>query len=73
MNLEWLARELNYGALLEQAGFAETVEGTIDVTLRLSGSGRTRREFLGDAGGQLIVVGRARFRSPARSRHTRLP
>jgi hypothetical protein len=46
MNLEWIARELNYGALLKQAGFAETVEGAIDVTLRLSGSGRTRREFL---------------------------
>jgi len=53
----WFARQLNYGVLLEQAGFAETVEGTIDVTLRLSGKGRTRREFLGDADGQLLIVG----------------
>ena len=53
----WIGRQLNYGELLEKAGFAETVEGTIDVTLRLSGEGRTRREFLGDADGQLIIVG----------------
>ncbi len=53
----WVAHELNYGVLLEQAGFAETVEGTLDVTLRLRGNGGTRREFLGDADGQLIVVG----------------
>ena len=57
MTWQWIARQLNYGVLLEQAGFAETVEGTIDVTLRLSGKGRTRREFLGDADGQLIIVG----------------
>jgi hypothetical protein len=55
--LDWIARQLNYGVLLEQAGFAETVEGTLDITLRLSGSGRSRREFLGDANGQLIIVG----------------
>jgi uncharacterized protein involved in outer membrane biogenesis len=53
----WIARELSYGVLLEQAGFAETVEGTLDVTLRLSGNGGTLREFLGDADGQLIIVG----------------
>ena len=53
----WIARQLNYGVLLEQAGFAETVEGTIDVTLRLSGNGRTRHEFLSNADGQLIIVG----------------
>ena len=57
MNWQWVARQLNYGVLLEQAGFAETVEGRIDVTLRLSGKGRTRREFLGDADGQLLIVG----------------
>ena len=57
MNWQWVARQLNYGVLLEQAGFAETVEGRIDVTLRLSGKGRTRREFLGDANGQLLIVG----------------
>ncbi len=54
---QWTARQLNYGLLLEQAGFAETVEGTLDITLRLSGSGRTRHEFLSDASGQLIIVG----------------
>ena len=54
---QWIARQLNYGVLLEQSGFAETVEGTLDITLRLSGNGRTRREFLGDADGQLIIVG----------------
>ncbi|MGI9320504.1 MAG: AsmA-like C-terminal region-containing protein, partial [Thiogranum sp.] len=53
----WVGRQLNYGQLLEQAGFAETVEGTIDVTLRLSGNGRTRHEFLSNADGQLIIVG----------------
>ncbi len=56
--LQGIARQLNYGALLEQAGFFETVEGKLDITLRLSGSGRTRREFLSDANGQLIVVGK---------------
>ncbi len=55
--LQWIARQLNYGVLLDQAGFAETVEGHIDITLRLSGSGRTRHEFLGDVNGQLIIVG----------------
>jgi hypothetical protein len=54
---QWIARQLNYGVLLEQANFAETVEGEIDITLHLSGNGRTRREFLGDADGQLIIVG----------------
>jgi len=57
MSWQWSARQLNYGVLLEQAGFAETVEGTIDATLHLSGNGRTRREFLGNANGQLIIVG----------------
>jgi hypothetical protein len=55
--VQWVARQLNYGVLLEQTGFAETVEGALDITLRLSGSGRTRHEFLGDADGQLIIVG----------------
>jgi uncharacterized protein involved in outer membrane biogenesis len=55
--MQWVAQQLNYGVLLEQAGFAETVEGTLDITLNLSGSGRTRREYLGDADGQLIIVG----------------
>ena len=55
--LNWIARQLSYGVLLEQAGFAETVEGDLDVTLRLSGKGRSRYEFLGGANGQLIIVG----------------
>jgi uncharacterized protein involved in outer membrane biogenesis len=54
---QWIARELNYGVLLQQAGLAETVEGTLDVSLRLAGQGRTRYEFLGNADGQLVVVG----------------
>jgi hypothetical protein len=54
---QWTARQLNYGVLLEQSGFAETVEGTLDITLHLSGSGRSRREVLSDANGQLIIVG----------------
>jgi len=53
----WIARQLSHGVLLKEAGFAETVEGTLDITLRLAGSGRSRREFLSDARGQLIVVG----------------
>jgi uncharacterized protein involved in outer membrane biogenesis len=57
MTWQWNARQLNYGILLKQAGVAETVEGHIDITLRLSGYGRTRREFLGDADGHLLVVG----------------
>jgi uncharacterized protein involved in outer membrane biogenesis len=51
------ARQLDYGLLLQQADFAETVEGQLDITLRLSGSGRTRREFLGNVSGKLIIVG----------------
>jgi hypothetical protein len=54
---QWIARQLNYGVLLKQARFARTVEGTLDITLRLSGKGRTRHEFLGDADGQLVIVG----------------
>jgi hypothetical protein len=53
----WIARQLSHGVLLKEAGFAETVEGTLDITLRLAGSGRSRHEFLGDANGQLIIVG----------------
>ena len=56
-NLRWIASQLNYGVLLEQAGLAETVEGTVDITLHLSGYGSTRHEFLSDANGQLIIVG----------------
>jgi hypothetical protein len=33
--LNWIARQLSHGVLLKEAGFAETVEGTLDVTLRL--------------------------------------
>ena len=55
--LNWFAGQLSYGVLLEQAGFAETVEDDMDVTLRLSGTGRSRYESLGDANGQLIIVG----------------
>jgi hypothetical protein len=54
---QWIARQLDYGLLLEQAGFAETVEGTLDITLRLAGKGHTLHEILGDANGQLIIVG----------------
>jgi uncharacterized protein involved in outer membrane biogenesis len=54
---QWTARELDYGLLLKQAGFAETVAGTLDITLRLAGKGRTLHEILGDANGQLIIVG----------------
>lgn len=57
ITLQWIARQLNYGVLLEQAGFAETMEGTLDITLNLSGTGRTRREYLDDADGQLVIVG----------------
>jgi hypothetical protein len=52
-----LADDLDYGLLLRQAGVAEIVEGTLDATLQLSGNGRTRRELLADADGQLILVG----------------
>jgi uncharacterized protein involved in outer membrane biogenesis len=55
---QWVARQLNYGVLLQQARFPRTVEGTLDITLRLSGKGRTRHEFLGDVDGQFVIVGR---------------
>jgi hypothetical protein len=42
---------------LQQAGLADTVAGTLDVSLRLAGEGRTRHEFLGNADGQLVIVG----------------
>lgn len=54
--LELIAEDLNYGLLLKQAGVAEIVDGRLDVTLRLSGEGRTRREFLSVADGQFVVV-----------------
>jgi uncharacterized protein involved in outer membrane biogenesis len=57
VDIEMTGRDVNYGLMLKQAGVAEIVEGVLDVTLRLSGHGRTRREFLGDADGQLIIVG----------------
>ena len=56
IDMELTADNVNHGLLLKQAGVAEIVEGLLDVTLRLSGDGRTRREFLGDADGQLIIV-----------------
>jgi uncharacterized protein involved in outer membrane biogenesis len=59
ISLQWIARQLDYGLLLEQAGFAETVEGTLDITLRLAGKGHSLREILGSANGQLIIVGQA--------------
>jgi uncharacterized protein involved in outer membrane biogenesis len=57
-NWRWTARDLDHGVLLKQANFAETVEGQIDITLRLSGTGRNRREFLGNVDGELAIVGR---------------
>ena len=54
---QWIARQLNYGVLLDQAGLAETVEGTLDISLQLSGTGYTRHEMLGNANGQLVIVG----------------
>lgn len=57
INVAFTADDVNYGLLLKHAGLAEIVEGRLDVTLKLSGDGRTRREFLGDANGQLIIVG----------------
>ena len=54
----WIARQLNYGVLLQQAGAAETVEGTIDVNFQLSGTGSSRYEMLKNADGQLVIIGR---------------
>ena len=58
IDAELIARDLDYGLLLRQAGVAETVDGRLDVTARLSGTGRTRYEFLADADGQFTVVGK---------------
>ena len=59
IDLRMSARGLNYGELLQQAGLAERVEGTLDLTLALSGAGRSRHEFLGNAYGEFILVGEA--------------
>jgi uncharacterized protein involved in outer membrane biogenesis len=58
INLRLSLRELDYGAILKQAGLAESVEGTLNVTLRLTGEGGNRYELLSTANGQLIVVGK---------------
>ena len=58
IDTELIARDLDYGLLLRQSGVAEIVDGRLDVTVRLSGAGRTRYEFLGDADGEFVVVGK---------------
>jgi uncharacterized protein involved in outer membrane biogenesis len=57
MSLQVSVRELNYGALVQQAGLAELVEGTVHLTLGLTAKGVSRYELLSTANGQFIVVG----------------
>jgi uncharacterized protein involved in outer membrane biogenesis len=57
VKLQLSARDLNYGVLLQQAGLAETTEGTLNITLDLRGEGSTRYEILGSANGELIILG----------------
>ncbi len=55
--LHYTAERLNYGQLLAQAQVTELVKGYVDATLELSGTGNTRREFLGSANGRVVLVG----------------
>jgi uncharacterized protein involved in outer membrane biogenesis len=57
INLQLSARDINYGAFLQQAGMAETVTGTLDITVGLRGEGGSSHEFLSTASGRLIVLG----------------
>lgn len=52
------ARQLDYGLLLNQAGYAETVEGKLDITLDISGSGHSRYQLLEQLDGDLVIVGK---------------
>ena len=58
IDLRLSARDLQYGVLLRQAGLAEILEGTIDVTAALAGKGYSGHELLGGANGRFILVGR---------------
>jgi uncharacterized protein involved in outer membrane biogenesis len=58
VGLQLSAREFNYGALLQQAGLVESIEGTLHVTVALTGKGRSAHGFLGSANGNLIVLGK---------------
>lgn len=58
IDLQLSARELNYGALLRQAGLAESIEGTLDVTVALAGNGYSGHELLSNANGKFILVGK---------------
>jgi uncharacterized protein involved in outer membrane biogenesis len=58
VELQLSVRDLNYGILLRQAGLAETVEGTLNITLSLHGEGSSRYEILDSANGELIILGK---------------
>ncbi|MBT8428634.1 MAG: AsmA family protein [Gammaproteobacteria bacterium] len=58
IDMQLTSLDFDYGLLLRQAGMAEVAEGLLNINLQLSGNGRTRREFLADAKGQLVIVGK---------------
>jgi AsmA family protein len=58
IDLQLAARELNYGALLRQAGLAESIAGTLDVSVTIAGNGSSGHELLSTANGSFILVGK---------------
>jgi uncharacterized protein involved in outer membrane biogenesis len=51
------AKDLNFGFLLSNLDVTDTVEGLIDLQVDLSGSGATRYDLLGNAEGQITIIG----------------
>ncbi len=54
---ELRVRDLQYATFLGESDFASRVEGSLNATVFLRGTGHSRREMLAGANGQIVVVG----------------
>jgi uncharacterized protein involved in outer membrane biogenesis len=51
------AKDVNVGYLLSSMDFTELVEGQVDLSVDLSGTGASRYDFLGNAAGRITIIG----------------
>mgnify|MGYP000011757635 CR=1 FL=1 len=52
-----IVKDLNYGLLFKRLDWTDIVEGRIDIYVDVSGSGKTRRGFLGNSEGDIFLIG----------------
>ena len=57
LQVQFTAKGLDYGLLLNHLAVTDLMEGQVDIHLDLSGSGATRRSLISRADGQLVIIG----------------